>query len=93
MAKPGPRSVSTPNVAGNAGSGAASQSTHPGTRVPGSTAPTQQPVPSLADAHSRRQKPDGPNVQVSLETIGNTTTEALESRQQKPLDVDVETEH
>ena len=91
MAKPGPRSVESKNVAGNAGSGNQSASTHPGTRVPGSTAPTQQPVPSVADAHSRRQKPDGPSVPVSLETIGGTTTEALESRQQKPLDVDVET--
>jgi hypothetical protein len=93
MGKPGPRSVESKNVAGNAGSGNQAVSTHPGTTVPGSTVATQQPVPSIADAHSRRQKPDGPTVPVSLDSIGNTTSEALESRQQKPLDVGVETKH
>jgi hypothetical protein len=96
MAKPGPRSVESKNVAGNSGSGGQAVSTHPGTRSidasragqPGyaSVKPTQQPVPSIADAESRRQKPSNPKVAVDLATVGATTNEQMQAEMQQPLD-------
>jgi hypothetical protein len=93
MVKSGARSVTTPNVVGNAGSGAQAVSTHPGTRVPGSTAPTQQPVPDIKAAEALRQKPQNPQQPVSITNL--PTNESNASSLQVPLDpaARVKTEH
>jgi hypothetical protein len=95
MAKPGPRSAESKNVAGNSGSGGQAVSTHPDTRAiqpsragaPGyqSVKPTQQPIPSIADAESRRQKGQSPIVPVDLASVGSATTEAEQRHQPSPV--------
>jgi hypothetical protein len=69
-------------------------STHPNTRAiqperagqPGyaSVKPTQQPVPSIADAESRRQKPSNPQQPVSV--ASQPTNESNASSLPVPLD-------
>ena len=54
--KPGPRSAQADAGADNAGGGGQPVSSHPVTRVPGSTAGTQQPDPSVADARATHAK-------------------------------------
>ena len=103
MAKAGPRSAETRNVAGNSGSGSQPISTHPVTRTidaartgqSGSVKGATIPVPSIADAESRRQKGQSPSVPVNLNTIGAATTEAEQRSLQQPLDAAarVKTEH
>ena len=103
MAKPGPRSVESKNVAGNAGSGGQAVSTHPDTRsispanagAPGykSVKPTAQPIPSIADAESRRQKPKNDDQPCSITNL--PTNESMASSLQQPLDpaARVDTKH
>ena len=103
MAKSGARSVSTPNVVGNAGGGGARKSTHPDTRViqperagqAGSAQAKDVPVPSQAAAHANRQKPDNTRVAVNLDTVGSETNESQQSSLQEPLDpaARVDTKH
>jgi len=105
MAKAGPRSVESRNVAGNSGSGGQATSTHPGTRAidtsrtgqPGyaSVKPTQQPIPDIKAAEALRQKGSSPLVPVDLNTVGSATTESEQRHQPKPVgpDVAVPTKH
>ena len=92
MAKSGQRSVETRNVAGNLGGGGQATSTHPDTRRfdAVSVAPTPQPVPSLADAHARRQKPDNPQQSVpgadAPAAVNMPTNESNASSLQVPVD-------
>jgi Tfp pilus assembly protein FimV len=97
MAKPGARSTSTPNVAGNAGSGAQAVSTHPNTRTigaqVGAVKPATVPIPSIADCESRRQKPKNDDAPCSITNL--PTNESMASSLQHPVapDVAVPTKH
>ena len=84
MAKPGARSRETLNQAGNAGSGAQPVSTSPLTRVPGSTAATSTPMPTVAEMEARRQKPQNPQQPASITDL--PTNESNASSLQRPLD-------
>lgn len=103
MAKPGARSTSTPNMAGNSGGGGQQASTHPNTRVTdaslagqkGAVKPTMQPIPDIKAAEANRQKGQSPLVPVNLATVGSATTEAEQRHQPTPVtpDVAVNTKH